>query len=108
MRGGHTIVPMNGRRTRAWWLVRLELALGIGTTLLVARLGYESAMVVRSGNPSVHPLPLPPHVMVFFGGLAIAILGLVWMVRIFRGPGNDPPPRWRYRDRAQYHRRADG
>ena len=89
---------MNGTRTRAWWLLRLELALGIALTLLVARLGFEAAMMVRIGNPPVHALPLPPHVMLFYGGLAISIAGLVWMVRIIRGPREDPPPRWRYRE----------
>lgn len=101
LRCGHTIVRMNGTRTRAWWLIRLELALGIAMTLLVGWLGFDAATEVRVGNPSAHPLPLPlpPHAMVFLGTLAIAIVGLVWMVRIIRGPGDDPPARWRYRDR---------
>ena len=89
---------MNGTRTRAWWLVRLELLVGIALTLLVARLGFEAAMTVRIGNPAAHPLPFPPHAMVFLGGLAISIVGLVWMVRIIRGPREDPRPRWRYRE----------
>jgi hypothetical protein len=29
--------------------------------------------------------------------LAVAVAGLAWMVRIMRGP-RDEPPRWRYRD----------
>ena len=89
---------MNGGRTRAWWLVRLELLVGIALTLLVARLGFEAAMTVRIGNPPAHALPLPPHAMLFLGTLAIAVAGLVWMVRIIRGAGEDPRPRWRYRE----------
>ena len=91
---------MNGTRTRAWWMIRLELVLGIALTLLVALIGFEAAMEVRIGNPPAHPLPLPlpPHAMLFLGGLTISIVGLVWMVRIIRGPGEDPRPRWRYRE----------
>ena len=94
-----SICAMNGTRTRAWWVVRLELLVGIVLTLLVARLGFEAAMTVRiGGNPPAHVLPLPPHAMLFLGGLAISIVGLVWMVRIIRGPREDPAPGWRYRE----------
>lgn len=89
---------MNGTPTRAWWLVRFELALGIALTLLVGWLGFEAAIDVRIGNPPAHPPPLPPHAMLFLGALAVSIAGLVWMVRIIRGPGEDPRPRWRYRE----------
>jgi hypothetical protein len=30
-------------------------------------------------------------------GLVGILVGLVWLVRIFRGPRDEPPP-WRYRD----------
>jgi hypothetical protein len=26
------------------------------------------------------------------------VAGVIWMIRIFRGPSDEPPP-WRYRDR---------
>ena len=29
---------------------------------------------------------------------ATAVIGLIWTIRIFRGP-RDEPPRWRYRNR---------
>jgi hypothetical protein len=99
---------MNGTRTRAWWLVRIEFLIGLGLALLIGRLGYQVAMTFSVGNPPVHALPLPPNAMLFLGTLAIAIFGLAWMVLIIRGPGDDPPACWRYRDRPQYHRRADG
>ena len=89
---------MNGTRTRAWWLVRLELAVGIGLTLLVGRLGFEVALRYTGGNPPTHRLPLPPNAILALTALAIAIAGLAWMVWIIRGPGDDPPPRWRYRE----------
>jgi hypothetical protein len=90
---------MYGKRTRAWWLVRLELTVGIGMTLLGVWLGVERAMTSVCGfcNPPVRPLPLPPIVMVALAAFAIAVAGLAWMVRIIRGP-RDEPPLWRYRD----------
>jgi hypothetical protein len=30
-------------------------------------------------------------------GAALWVAGVIWMIRIFRGPSDDPPP-WRYRD----------
>jgi hypothetical protein len=91
---------MNRRRTPAWWLVRFELAAGIGLTLLVGRLGVDWAMRMCFGcNPRAPgPLPLPLNAAVAVAAFAIAIAGLAWMVRNIRGP-RDEPPRWRYRDR---------
>ena len=93
---------MNGRRTPAWWLVRLELAVGIGLTLLVGRLGVDWAMIVLFGfgHPrwGLGPLALPSNAVVAVAAFAIAVAGLVWMVRIIRGPRDEPPP-WRYRAR---------
>jgi hypothetical protein len=45
------------------------------------------------------PLALPSNVVVALSALAIAVAGLVWMVRIIRGPRDEPPSPWRYRDR---------
>lgn len=92
---------MNGTRTRAWWLVRSELALGIALTLLVAVLGLHAPLEFHFGllfPIMLGPLALPPSAIAPLGAFAIAISGLVWMVRITRGPGDDPPPRWRYRE----------
>jgi hypothetical protein len=82
---------MNRRRTPAWWLVRFELAAGIGLTLLVMRLGLtqEIGYARAAGTPIV---------VLAVAAFAIAVAGLAWMVRIFRGPRDEPPP-WRYRDR---------
>jgi hypothetical protein len=91
---------MNGGRTPNWWFVRFQLAAGIGLTLLVGRLSVELAMTMCFGcnPPAPWPLPLPPSVVVAVVAFAIAVAGLAWMVRILRGP-RDEPPRWRYRDR---------
>jgi hypothetical protein len=91
---------MHRRRTSAWWMVRLELAVGIGLTLLVGQLAVDLVMTVTFGGGygqwALGPLALPKTVVVAGAALAIALAGLVWMVRIIRGP-RDEPPHWRYR-----------
>ena len=99
---------MNGTRTRVWWLIRLELAFGIALTVLVGRLALGMSLAFRGGNPSAVRMGIPLSALAAMAAVAIAVAGLIWMVRIIRGPREDPPPRWRYRDRPQYHRRADG
>lgn len=88
---------MSHGRTPVWWLVRFELAVGIGLTLLVAQLAWDSAMTMCFCNLPVRPLPLPPNAIVAATALATAVAGLTWMVRVFRGSTDEPPP-WRYRD----------
>ena len=38
--------------------------------------------------------PLPTRVL----AVAVPVLGLLWMIRVFRTAEGEPPP-WRYRDR---------
>lgn len=82
-------------------MVRLQLAVGIGLTLLVGQLALDWAMSVYMGGGytrwGLGPLALPSNVVVAMSALAMAVAGLVWMVRILRRPRDEPPP-WRYRD----------
>jgi hypothetical protein len=91
---------MKGRRTPTWWIVRFELAVGIGLTLLVGQLAWNRAMNVCFGGgcygPPVGPMPMLHAVLL--AALAVAVAGLVWMVRIIRC-STDESARWRYRDR---------
>ena len=59
--------------------------------------------------PLSHPNLLEPTFMggagrrmldepLVLAGLVVAGVGLGWMIRILRGPRDEPPP-WRYRDR---------
>ena len=91
---------MQPRRTRAWWLVRLELAAGIGLALLVGQqvLDLTHEMGLARSEVTLGPLALQSVAFVALSALAIAVAGLAWMVRILRGPRDEPPP-WRYRDR---------
>ncbi len=83
---------MHGRRTVGWYVTRLELAIGIVAFLFVlVLLLLEPTFMGGTGRRMLdEPLVL--------AGLVAAGAGLVWMIRIFRGP-RDEPPSWRYRDR---------
>jgi hypothetical protein len=93
-------LPMQPRRTRAWWLVRLELLIGIALTVLIGYLGLARALEVTFGfgdQMTFGPLQMSARVLGMITAFAIAIVGLIWMVRIIRGP-RDEPPLWRHRD----------
>jgi hypothetical protein len=77
-------------RGPAYWPARIMLGVGIVATLLAIVL----AVVVVSSPTSMFNDPS----MVPLVAAGVAAVGLVWMVRIFRGPRDDPPA-WRYRDR---------
>jgi len=88
-------------RTPAYWPTRILLAVGIlatvfavGFALLIA--SQVSRQPFTMGGP-LDILGLPPHVVIAFAFAGIAVIGLVSMLCIFRGP-RDEPPRWRYRD----------
>ena len=85
--------------TRAYWPTRIILAVGIG--------GAVIALVFAAAALSVGPcfgcdrppalLGVRADVLLPAVGVVLAVVGLVWLVRIFRGP-RDEPPAWRYRD----------
>jgi hypothetical protein len=80
-------------RTGAWYQTRALLATGVSAVLLVALLfvAAPQGMGVLSGRPlAAFLLPAVGVVRVLFG--------FAWMICIFRGPRDEPPP-WRYRDR---------
>ena len=77
-------------RAPAYWPARIMLGVGIIATLLAIVLAIVVVSLTTSttGDPSMVPLV----------AAGVAVVGLVWMVRIFRGP-RDEPPAWRYRRR---------
>jgi hypothetical protein len=88
-----------GKRTPAWSWSRLELAIAVVLVLLIAFLGslYPSPCLSCTDTISLGPLLMQSGVLVAIVALAVAVVGLVWMVRIVRGSRDEPPP-WRYRD----------
>jgi hypothetical protein len=77
-------------RGPAYWPARIMLGVGIVATLLVVVLAVVvvSLPTSMSGDPSLVPLV----------AVGVAAVGLVWMIRIFRGPRDDPPA-WRHHNR---------
>ena len=88
---------MEGNQTRGWWLIRIELAFGIFAVLMAGWM-ISHADVCFGCFVEGWPLPVPAYVLIPTLALLVAIVGVAWMLRIFRGPRDAPPP-WRYRDR---------
>jgi hypothetical protein len=86
-------------RTPAYWPTRILLGVGIVATMLAVGLAFVvGTQPTPPFDPSTYVLGLPPSAVRTFALAGIAVVGLVWMVLIFRGP-RDKPPRWLYRDR---------
>jgi hypothetical protein len=84
------------RRTRGWYLIRLELAIGLAAVLVVPLLLLVSPSARYGMFVADRAITWAPSLFVLLAGFAGMLVGLVWMVRIARGP-RDAPPAWRYR-----------
>jgi hypothetical protein len=89
-------------RTPAWWSTRILLGIGIASVLAIG-LGVVAWVALPQGmsaSPpvSLGPLRIPREVLIPGTALIASMVGLVRMIRIFRGPRDEPPP-WRYRAR---------
>jgi hypothetical protein len=62
--------------------MRILLSIGIASVAVIVAWG----LVVDSAFPTR------------VAAVAVPVLGLLWMIRVFRTADGDPP-RWRYRDR---------
>ncbi len=85
-----------------WWPSRILLAIGIVSVVMIL-LGLLASFGPPSGLDESRPvafgpLSIPTRIAIPIAGLAAALAGLIWMIRIFRGPSDEPPP-WRFRDR---------
>lgn len=91
---------MKPDKALGYWPTRILLAVAIVATAIAVVFALWSAFWApqpfTGGNPSV--LGLPNTVVVPLLAAGVALLGLVWSIRIFRGPRDEPPP-WRYRRR---------
>lgn len=84
-------------RTPAYWPTRILLVVGfIGTVIVVALAPLLMLAEPSMFDPDVTVLGIPSRRVIAALGVAVAVFGLLWMVRIFRGPRDNPPP-WRYR-----------
>lgn len=78
-------------RTPAYWPTRIMLAVGIAAVVLTA------VMLLMEPTSTGGRTRMVEHPLVLAAFLAM-VVGLVWMLRIFRG-SRDEPPAWRYRGR---------
>ena len=88
---------MQTRRTRAYWPTRIMLAFAIvgPPAVLFWLIAMQPGMMgpMYAGSPW-----LGPGGAILAFGVCLWIIGVIWMIRIFRGPSDTPPP-WRYRGR---------
>jgi hypothetical protein len=86
-------------RTPAYWPTRILLAVGCIATGIALAL---TLAILQGPEPMfdsrVAVLGLPTSIVVALVGFVPVLVGFAWMLRIFRGP-RDEPPAWRYRDR---------
>ena len=84
-------------RTTAYWQTRVLLAIGFIAMVIALPVSLGGVMDLAWVSwPAVLGLPAPLWVALV--GVALGLAGFVWMLRIFRGP-RDEPPAWRYRGR---------
>ena len=81
--------------TRGWVLTRIEFAVAI-TVILVTTVLLLDWLAPTFGSSE----EWKPMALLLLGGIGLLgmFVGLVWMIRIYRGP-RDQSPRWRFRDR---------
>ncbi len=81
----------------SYWPTRIMLAIGFVATVMVVLLAPTLVSpCISCDNASV--LGVPSNVLEAALAVGLAIVGLAWMLRIFRGTP-DEPRAWRYRDR---------
>jgi hypothetical protein len=89
---------MKPDKAPGYWPTRILLVVAVIATVIAVAVALGSAfwMSPMFGDvPSVFGLPGRIAVTVLASGVALA--GLAWTIRIFRGTRDEPPP-WRYRD----------
>ena len=90
-------------RTFEYWPTRILLCLGVMGTVLVVGFAITFAFppAMMGGDhtmAAIGPLSVPQTAVVGFVAGVMALTGLVWQVRVFRGQ-RETPPAWRYRER---------
>ena len=85
-------------RTPDYWPTRVLLVVGFIPTVLALTLSLEVLTQEPMFRSPPDVLGVPAGIVIILVGLALGVVGFAWMLRIFRGP-RDEPPVWRYRRR---------
>jgi len=91
---------MKPDKAPAYWPTRILFAVAIIATGIVAAFALWLAFWAPTfiGSSGTSYWEMPNNVGLVLLAAAIAVVGLIWTIRIFRGP-QDEPPAWRHRDR---------
>jgi hypothetical protein len=89
---------MEPDKAPGYWPTRFLLAVPIFATIAVVFALWWAFWAPPMFDPRPSVLGLPSNVVLSVLAAATAVIGLIWTIRIFRGPRDEPPP-WRYRDR---------
>ena len=90
---------MSPKRPSVLWSSLLMLV-GTGSLVLMGFVTWWLISRSPASGESIQlgPVAIPNGVFVMIACMAVAAAGWLWMIRILRGAGDEPPP-WRYRDR---------
>ena len=90
---------MNPDKAPAYWPTRILLAVAIVATMITVAIALWPGLQPEPmfGRDHVSVLGLPSSVVGMLFPVGLALLGLAWEIRIFRGSRDAAPP-WRYRE----------
>ncbi len=82
--------------------MRILLAIGFVSVAVIVAWGVVTAIIPDTFsrvNVDVGPVSFDALMLSRIIAVAVPVIGLAWMIRIFRRSRAEPPPPWRYRDR---------
>jgi hypothetical protein len=82
-------------KTPAWYAVRLELALAIGVPVLVGLVFVSAPETMGGGSGLVDGPTAWIGVAAIALGVVTYVVGLAWMIRIYRADPEAHPSWWR-------------
>ena len=91
---------MKSDRAPGYWPTRILLAVAIIATAVTVLFALWLAFLAPptfGGSDGLSTWAFSNTIEFVVIAAAIAVTGLIWMIRIFRGPRDEPPP-WRHRD----------
>lgn len=90
---------MPPRTSPAYWPKRILLAIGVLSVAVILVWGVAAPLPADIEPLNLEFGPVSIDCVLLGRGLAVGVpvLGLLWMVRVFRESEGDPPP-WRHRD----------